>query len=90
MILRMNICRKTVAETIELCSRVVNEIVGKHLSNHLPESRKLAEDAIDGLWYSDVSLNKNALLALMHNMTGIECLYHLSLFNDLSVLLASY
>ena len=69
---RMNICRKTVAETIELCNRVVNEIVAKHLRNHLPESRKLAEDAVDGLWYSDVSLNKNAMLALMHNMAGLE------------------
>lgn len=69
---RMNVCRKTVAETIELCTRVMHEIVGTHLSNHLPESRKLAEDAVDGLWYSDVSLNKTAMLKLMHNMTGVE------------------
>ena len=69
---RMNVCRKTVAETIELCSRVMHEIVGKHLSNHLSEGRKLAEDAVDGLWYSDVSLNKNAMLTLMCNMTGVE------------------
>ena len=89
MILRMKRLSQNGGETIELCSRVMHEIVAKDLSNHLPESRKLAEDAVDGLWYSDVSLNKNAMLALMHNMTGLECSYHLSIFNNLSVVLLS-
>ncbi|XP_033354083.1 uncharacterized protein LOC117235830 [Bombus vosnesenskii] len=69
---RINICRRTVEETIELCKRIQNEILVKHLENPRPEFLRMMTNITHGLWYVDLSVNEDAFLALAYNLTGIK------------------
>ncbi|XP_015433009.1 PREDICTED: uncharacterized protein LOC107189089 [Dufourea novaeangliae] len=67
---RMNIARKTAAETTELCKHIRNEIREKYLNKHSPGFMKLAKNAINGMWYHEPSLDTDAMLALTFDMAG--------------------
>lgn len=70
---RMNICRRTVEETVELCRRIQNEILAKHLENPRPEFVRMMKNITHGFWYVDLSVNEDAFLSLAYNLTGIKC-----------------
>lgn len=70
---RINICRKTVDETEQLCGLIARDILKAHLENPLPESEELIAYAIEGLWYADPTLNADAIVSLMNDMTGAKC-----------------
>ncbi|XP_053978487.1 uncharacterized protein LOC128876288 [Hylaeus volcanicus] len=69
---RLNICRKTVAETTQLCKRISHDIIKKHLETILPDSERLVTNAIQGLWYIDPFLNSNGSVATMYKLAGAE------------------
>ncbi|KAK9296082.1 hypothetical protein QLX08_009811 [Tetragonisca angustula] len=69
---RINICRRTVKETTELCRRIQNEIIAKHLENPRPEFLQMMTNITHGLWYIDISINENSFLALTYYLTGVK------------------
>ncbi|KZC03996.1 hypothetical protein WN55_01257 [Dufourea novaeangliae] len=69
---RMNIARRTAAETIELCRRIGDEILVKYMNKTSPGFEKLARNAFDGLSYHDLSLDTDAYFALTYDMTGVK------------------
>ncbi|XP_026674625.1 uncharacterized protein LOC108631410 isoform X3 [Ceratina calcarata] len=69
---RLNICRKTVEETTELCRKISSEILAKHLENPPPEFGELASNAVKALWFADPSINVDAFLYLTYNITGAK------------------
>ncbi|XP_076751289.1 uncharacterized protein LOC143423675 isoform X2 [Xylocopa sonorina] len=69
---RINICRKTIGETRELCRRINDEIIVKHLDEPLPDFEQLTRNAIDGLWYADPTINTDAFMYTTYNMSGIK------------------
>ncbi|XP_003705037.2 uncharacterized protein LOC100883146 [Megachile rotundata] len=69
---RINICRKTVSETTELCRRIADEIIAKHMDNADPDFLQLASNAINGMWYVDVGINETAFLDITYKMTGLK------------------
>lgn len=72
-VFRMNICRKTIAETRELCKKIQNEIIAKHLNDPHPEYMKYVTNVTKGIWYMDVSVNHDTLLYLTYDLTGLKC-----------------
>ncbi|XP_011165593.1 uncharacterized protein LOC105199958 [Solenopsis invicta] len=68
---RLNLCRKTVAETRKLCLKV-NGILKDHLNNAPSEFHHIALAILDGLWYVDVTLDKHAFLKFTYELHGIE------------------
>lgn len=69
---RMNVARKSVAETTELCRRIGADILLKHMKNPSPEFMTLAGNAIEGLWYVDFNLNKDAFFELTYSLIGAK------------------
>ncbi|KZC03997.1 PREDICTED: uncharacterized protein LOC107194421 [Dufourea novaeangliae] len=67
---RMNIARRTAAETTELCRRIGDEILVKYMDKPSPGFIKLGRNAIDGLWYNDMSLDTDAFFALTYDLAG--------------------
>ncbi|CAL7946157.1 unnamed protein product [Xylocopa violacea] len=68
----INICRKTVAETRELCRRVNDKILVKHLDEPLPDFLQLTWNAVNGLWYADPTLNVDAFMYITYQLSGIK------------------
>ncbi|XP_029052595.1 uncharacterized protein LOC114880597 [Osmia bicornis bicornis] len=69
---RINICRRTVLETTEVCKKIAKEILVKHMEDPDPEFLKLASNAINGMWYADVSMNVPAFFDLTYKLTGLK------------------
>ncbi|XP_071554087.1 uncharacterized protein [Temnothorax nylanderi] len=68
---RLNLCRKTAAETRELCQKV-SHILTEYLYNAPSEFYHLALAILDGLWYMDITLDKHAFLKFTYQLHGIE------------------
>ncbi|XP_031832509.1 uncharacterized protein LOC116426939 [Nomia melanderi] len=69
---RFNIARKTPAETRELCKGIIENILIENLNNPSEGFIKLASNAVDGFFYIDVNLNKDAFYRLMYEMSGLK------------------
>ncbi|XP_078049052.1 uncharacterized protein LOC144476233 isoform X2 [Augochlora pura] len=69
---RMNIARKNVAETTELCRRIAADIIKTHMKNSSPDFHKLAGNAINGLWYVDINFDADAFYELTYSLTGVQ------------------
>lgn len=82
---RMNICRKTIAETRELCKKIQNEIIAKHLNDPHPEYMKYVTNVTKGIWYMDVSVNHDTLLYLTYDLTGLKYKKPLSWYSYLNL-----
>ncbi|XP_018403067.1 PREDICTED: uncharacterized protein LOC108779990 [Cyphomyrmex costatus] len=68
---RLNLCRKTAAETRELCQKVAN-ILTEYLNNAPMEFYHITSAILDGLWYFDVTLDKHAFLKFTYELHGIK------------------
>ncbi|XP_018304332.1 uncharacterized protein [Mycetomoellerius zeteki] len=68
---RLNLCRKTAAETRELCQRVGN-VLTQCLNNAPLKFYDIASAILDGLWYIDVTLDKHAFLKFTYQLHGIK------------------
>ncbi|KYN07607.1 hypothetical protein ALC62_01427, partial [Cyphomyrmex costatus] len=64
---RLNLCRKTAAETRELCQKVAN-ILTEYLNNAPMEFYHITSAILDGLWYFDVTLDKHAFLKFTYEL----------------------
>lgn len=82
---RINICRRTVEETTELCRRIQTEIITKHLENPRPEFLRMTTNIVGGLWYIDMSINEDSFLALTYNLTGIKYTKSLNWYSYLNL-----
>ncbi|XP_017761137.1 PREDICTED: uncharacterized protein LOC108551475 isoform X1 [Eufriesea mexicana] len=69
---RINICRKTVSETVELCRRIRKEILAKHLEEPRQEFLDLMSNITNGLWYVDFSINEDAFMHFTYDITGLK------------------
>ncbi|XP_076298012.1 uncharacterized protein LOC143217515 [Lasioglossum baleicum] len=69
---RMNIARKSVEETTELCRRIGEDILLKHLKNPSPKYIGQAGNAIQGLSYVDYNLCKDAFFELTYSLVGAK------------------
>lgn len=69
---RINICRRTVEETVELCTRIQNELLANYLENPRPEFLQMMTNITHGLWYVDLSVNEDAFLSLAYNLAGVK------------------
>lgn len=69
---RMNICRQNVAETQELCRRINDEILVKHLNDPQPNFLQLSHNAVNSLWYFDPTINQDAFMYFMYNLSGTK------------------
>ncbi|XP_011874936.1 PREDICTED: uncharacterized protein LOC105565936 [Vollenhovia emeryi] len=68
---RLNLCRKTAAETRELCQKLMH-VLTEHLNNAPPEFHDMVSAILDGLWYLDITLDKRAFLKFTYELHGIE------------------
>ncbi|XP_043511127.1 uncharacterized protein LOC122529255 [Frieseomelitta varia] len=82
---RINICRRTVEETTELCRRIQTEIIAKHLKNPRPEFLRMTTNIVHGLWYIDFSINEDSFLVLTYDLTGIKYTKPLSWYSYLNL-----
>ncbi|XP_016918871.2 uncharacterized protein LOC108002023 [Apis cerana] len=82
---RMNICRKTIAETRELCKRIQNEIIAKHLYDQHPKFMEYVTNVTKGIWYMDVSINHDTFLYLTYDLTGLKYKKPLSWYSYLNL-----
>lgn len=73
-IYRLNLCRKTATETRELCQKV-SHILAEYLNNAPSEFYHIASAILDGLWYTDITLDKHAFLKFTYQLHGIKCEY---------------
>ncbi|XP_076244756.1 uncharacterized protein LOC143185545 [Calliopsis andreniformis] len=78
---RLNICRKTVEETTELCRKISTEIIAPYLEKPSQNWETMAFSILDGLWYGDFLVNRNALITLMYNLIGVKHSVPLSWFS---------
>ncbi|XP_029166999.1 uncharacterized protein LOC114937629 [Nylanderia fulva] len=69
---RLNICRKNAIETRELSQKIVNEIFTNYLNNASSDFIHVISNVLDGIGYIDISLNRDALLALSYQLHNIE------------------
>lgn len=70
---RMNICRKSVAETRKLCERIQNEIIAKYLDEPVPNFMKYVTNVTKGIWHVDLSIDHDTFMYFTYDLTGIKC-----------------
>ncbi|XP_072751893.1 uncharacterized protein [Anoplolepis gracilipes] len=68
----LNICRKSTIETRELCQKIVNNVFANYLNNVSSDFYHLTSNVLDALGHIDITLNKDALLALTYRLHNIE------------------
>nr|XP_033328877.1 uncharacterized protein LOC117221782 [Megalopta genalis]XP_033328878.1 uncharacterized protein LOC117221782 [Megalopta genalis]XP_033328879.1 uncharacterized protein LOC117221782 [Megalopta genalis] len=69
---RMNIARRNVAETTELCRRIAADVLNKRIQNSSPDFVKLASNAINGFWYVDFNLDADAFFELTYSLANAQ------------------
>ncbi|XP_036140144.1 uncharacterized protein LOC105831804 [Monomorium pharaonis] len=69
---RFNLCRKNVKETAELCQKI-NDLYKTYLSKTsvLPEFDLLISNALDALWYIDITADKDAFMAFTYTLHNL-------------------
>lgn len=72
---RLNLCRKTAAETRELCQKIIETVFMNSLNQVSSDFDNTVSTVINSLWYVDLDLNKDCLLTLAYRIHGIECKY---------------
>lgn len=82
---RLNICRRRSEETIELCKRIAEEILVKHMSANKPEYLELARHVVNGMWYIDMSLDTEAFLAQTYQLAGTTYKESLTMYSYLNM-----
>lgn len=69
---KLNLCRKTAVETRELCQKISRDILANYLNEAPSEFYHTVSTIVRVLWYIDVTLDKDALLAFIYRLHGIE------------------
>ncbi|GAB1864215.1 hypothetical protein CAJAP_05294 [Camponotus japonicus] len=69
---RLNICRKTVEETRELCQKISNGILANYLNEAPPDFYSMVSSILQEIWYIDLTLDKDALLTFIYRLHGIK------------------
>ncbi|XP_020710158.3 uncharacterized protein LOC105689712 [Athalia rosae] len=82
---RLNICRKTEAETTELCKRLQIEVFGKYMREQSSQFLKMTEALLDGMWSIDVAIDKDAFLAFTYNLNDVPYQKPLGLYSLLNL-----
>lgn len=62
-------------ETRELCQKISTDILANYLNEAPPDYYHTISIIIHVLWYFDVTLDKDALLAFTYRLHGIKCEY---------------
>ncbi|EFN83704.1 hypothetical protein EAI_10240 [Harpegnathos saltator] len=68
---RINICRKSVAETRELLQMIIDKF-SEYLSDPSPEFDELLEPMLSGLWYGNLSVNQETLLTFTYRFYNVK------------------
>lgn len=68
---RINICRKNVAETRELFLMLMDKF-SENLNNPSPEFNVLSNALLDGLWYGNIGINKEAFLTFVYELSNVK------------------
>jgi len=71
---RLNLCRKTAAETRELCQKVAI-VLTEYLNNASVEFFHIALTILNALSKNDITLDKHAFLNFIYQLHGIQCEY---------------
>lgn len=82
---RINLCRKTVDETRDLCREVADKIVAKYLAVASNKFIEISTHAVNGLRYADVMLIPDALIALTYKLTGEKYEKELGILTRLNI-----
>ncbi|EFN74114.1 hypothetical protein EAG_12035 [Camponotus floridanus] len=86
----LNICRKTAAETRELCQKIVKTVFMNSLNQVSFDFDHTVSTIINSLWYIDLDLNKDHLLILTYQVHGTECKYSMFILIKYIILLKSF
>ncbi|XP_032687045.1 uncharacterized protein LOC116851587 [Odontomachus brunneus] len=68
---RINVCRKNVAETRELLVMLIDKF-SEYLNNPQPEYNELTNALLDGLWYGNIGINKEAFLTFTYQLSNVK------------------
>ncbi|XP_046735789.1 uncharacterized protein LOC124405162 isoform X2 [Diprion similis] len=71
---RLNICRKTEAETTQLCRRLQTEVFAKYFKELPPNFMHMSEVMLDGFWVIDMTLKPDVIFAITYRLNGLT--YH--------------
>lgn len=85
----LNICRKTAAETRELCQKIVKTVFMNSLNQVSSDFEHTVSTVINSLWYVDLDLNKDFMLTLTYQVHGTECKYSMFILIKYIILLKS-
>ncbi|KAM0727275.1 hypothetical protein ACS0PU_006607 [Formica fusca] len=69
---RLNLCRKTAMETRQLCQKISSDILANYLNKATSDFYNMVSVIIHVLWYIDITLDKDALLAFIYWLHDIK------------------
>lgn len=85
----LNICRKTAAETRELCQKIKTVFMNS-LNQVSSDFDRTVLTVINSLWYIDLDLNKDYMLTLTYQVHGTECKYSMFILIKYIISLKSF
>lgn len=82
---RLNVCRKTEAETTELCRRLQTEVFSKYFKEVPPNFVEMTDTMLDATWSMDMAADKNALWAFTYKLNNVPYEKPLGLYSWLNL-----
>lgn len=79
---RVNICRDTEEETTELCRKLQDQVFTKWIANKSEQFTQMIDALLEGFWYIDVALDKDAMMYFWYDLNGLTCKYSISLLAE--------
>ena len=70
---RLNICRKNVAETIQLCEIIMQEVMTKNVKENPPHFREMSLVMLEGVACIDFTIDVESSMAFCHKLHGVPC-----------------
>ncbi|XP_033220422.1 uncharacterized protein LOC117175023 isoform X2 [Belonocnema kinseyi] len=67
---RLNICRKNLAETTQLCKIIMQEVMTKHVIENPPHFREMASAMLEAIACIDFTTDVQSSLAFCHQLHG--------------------
>ncbi|XP_057334101.1 uncharacterized protein LOC130673176 [Microplitis mediator] len=83
---KVNICRDTEEETTELCRKLRDQVFTKWIADKSEQFTQMIDALLEGFWYIDIALDKDAMLYFWHDLNGLTYEKPLSLYSKLNYL----
>ncbi|XP_034950839.1 uncharacterized protein [Chelonus insularis] len=69
---KLNLCRKNVPETTELCKRVLTNSLVDYINKMSEECKTMTKTVVDGFWYIDIGIDYDTTMRLWYDLHGLK------------------